>query len=110
MKNVSQKYLDIMSYGKALFWKYGMKRVTVEEICEEANVSKMTFYKYFGNKDKLALEIIRSLLENTLKEFLVVMESDIPFKKKVEATVKMKMEQTGTISKEFLSDLYTGDY
>ncbi|HYW94168.1 MAG TPA: hypothetical protein VE870_01120, partial [Bacteroidales bacterium] len=33
-----------------------------------------------------------------------------PFKKKVEATVKMKMDSAGTISKELLADLYTGDY
>ena len=110
MSTVSIKYKDIMSTGKDLFWKYGMKRVTVEEICNEAKVSKMTFYKYFGNKDELALAIIKQMIDNTLKEFINLMESDVPFKKKVQGTVRMKMEQSGNISKEFLSDLYTGDY
>ena len=31
------------------------------------------------------------------------MESDVPFKKKVQGTVSIKMAQTGNISKEFLS-------
>ena len=64
MSIVSKKYKDIMSTGKDLFWKYGMKRVTVEEICKEANVSKMTFYKYFGNKYELALAIIKSMVDS----------------------------------------------
>ena len=110
MSIVSKKYKDIMSTGKDLFWKYGMKRVTVEEICKEANVSKMTFYKYFGNKYELALAIIKSMVDSALKEFIDLMESDVPFKKKVQGTVSIKMAQTGNISKEFLSDLYAGDY
>ena len=57
MQNVNRKYDDIMSTGKDLFWKYGIRRVTVEEICEKSNVSKMTFYKYFPNKETLALEL-----------------------------------------------------
>ena len=30
--------------------------------------------------------------------------------RKIQETVRMKLEQAGTISKEFLSDLYTGEY
>ena len=110
MYRVSKKYQDIMATGKELFWKYGMKRVTVEEICEEAKVSKMTFYKYFSNKDELALAIIRSMIDETMKEFTNLMESDVPFREKVKGTVNLKMKQAGNISKEFLSDLHTGDH
>ena len=48
----SKKYQDIKKKGKELFWKYGTKRVTVEEICREAGVSKMTYYKFFKNKNE----------------------------------------------------------
>ena len=47
-KNI--KYNQILTKGKELFWKYGIKRVAIEEICKQAHVSKMTFYKYFKNK------------------------------------------------------------
>ena len=51
------KYLDIFKTAKDLFWKYGIKRVSIEEICKEAKVSKMTFYKFFPNK--IELEAVR---------------------------------------------------
>lgn len=47
-QNIKQQF--ILSAGKELFWKHGVKRVTVEEICVQASVSKMTFYKFFMNK------------------------------------------------------------
>ena len=110
MEAVSKKYLDILEKGRELFWKFGLKRVTVEEICSGAGVSKMTFYKYFRNKDQLALAILRSMIEQKTAEFTELMESEISFRKKVEATIKMKMDAGGDSSKELLTDLYNGDY
>ena len=47
---MSVKNDQIVKIGKDLFYKYGIKRVSVEEICAKANVSKMTFYKFYNNK------------------------------------------------------------
>ena len=110
MTTGTKKYQDIINTGKLLFWKYGMKRVTVEEICAEAGASKMTFYKYFGNKEELALHVIRTFWEQSIGKFKRLMDSDIDFKDKVREAIQMKMDGAGDISKEFLSDLYQGDY
>jgi len=56
------KYQAIFKTGKVLFWKHGIKRVTIEEICTEADVSKMTFYKFFPNKIELAKKLIQQIL------------------------------------------------
>ena len=53
------KYNDICREGRKIIWKHGIKRVSIEEICREAGVSKMTFYKYFPNK----LELVKSLFD-----------------------------------------------
>jgi len=51
MKTTSNpKREQILTTGKELFWKFGFKRVTIEEICKEAGVSKMTYYKFFTTK------------------------------------------------------------
>ncbi len=109
MVNVSKKYLDLLSTGKELFKRFGIKRVTVEEICSEAGVSKMTFYKYFNNKDQLALAIFKPIIEKKTKEFTDLMDSNISFSMKVEQTIMMKMEEGENLSKEFLSEVYSGD-
>ncbi len=54
----SPKFVQIVEIASELFRKYGVKRVTVEEICTTAQISKMTFYKYFANKKELADYII----------------------------------------------------
>jgi len=101
----NKKRKIIMETGRELFWKYGFKRVTIEEICAAAGVSKMTYYKFFSNK----MDLVKLLLNNTVTEavdkYKTVMDSDIPFQEKVELQIKMKMEGTSDISKEFMDDL-----
>lgn len=65
------KELDIYEASFSLFAKYGISKVTITELCQEANVSKMTFYKYFKNKQELVLKFVKivfeGLKENSLK-------------------------------------------
>ncbi|MBL0024612.1 MAG: helix-turn-helix transcriptional regulator [Saprospiraceae bacterium] len=49
----SKSYLKIITTAKKLFWKHGSSRVTIEELCREAGVSKMTFYRHFNNKNEI---------------------------------------------------------
>jgi AcrR family transcriptional regulator len=102
----NKKYRDIMETAKRLFWKHGLRRVTIEEICQEANVSKMTFYKYFPNKIELVKEILDKMFEENMKVFDQLMLSDIPFEEKMHRQIKMKLQGTQDISEEFVKDIY----
>ena len=55
----------LLNTGRRLFWKYGFKRVTISEICEEADVSKMTYYRCFENKTDLA----KTIFDKVVKEW-----------------------------------------
>ena len=63
MEKRSEKFESITSAAKSLFWKHGIRRVSIEEICEDAGVSKMTCYKYFSNKTAIAKYLIEDLFE-----------------------------------------------
>ncbi|NOZ62096.1 MAG: TetR/AcrR family transcriptional regulator, partial [Calditrichaeota bacterium] len=52
-----------------LFFRYGIRRVTVEEICRTAGVSKMTFYKYFKNKIDLVKKLMEKIYDQALAEY-----------------------------------------
>jgi len=106
MVNKGKKYYDIITAAKDLFWKHGFKRVTVEEICVTANVSKMTFYKYFPNKTELAKQIISNIFDENMNKFNEMMLSDISFAEKMKLQVRMKLEGTKDISEEFVKDVY----
>lgn len=99
-----RKLREIMIASKKLFWKFGFKRVTIEEVCREANVSKMTFYKHFKNKKDLITHLINFIMDKAMMKYDDIMDSDIPFKEKVIKTLDLKMEQTQDMSNEFFDD------
>ena len=103
------KYQSIIQTGRELFWKHGIKKVTVEEICEQTPVSKMTFYKHFDNKIELAKTIMKDLFDDGIRQYRDIIDSDISYEEKVKKIIQMKMDNTYDLSREFLNDIYRGD-
>ena len=100
----------ILKTGKELFWKYGFKRVTIEEVCKEAGISKMTFYKYFSNKIELVKTIMDDILRVSLDKYKLIMASDIPYPEKVVEMIHLKKDQIEHMSSEFFKDyVQSGD-
>ncbi|MCD6116697.1 TetR/AcrR family transcriptional regulator [bacterium] len=110
MKRKNEKFDRIISTGKKLFWKYGIKRVSVEEICQHSNVSKMTFYKYFKNKVDLACTILDGLVKEGVADYNKIMSSDDTFKNKLENIILLKIKYSENLSFEILNDLYSGNF
>ena len=108
MPVTSKKESDIKVAAKDLFWRHGIKRVSIEEICRNANASKMTFYKYFPNKQELAKTIFDDVIENSEKEFRDILNSDELPAIKINKILLMKLEGTNNISQEFMKDFYSG--
>ncbi len=102
----NQKLAAIVQTSKDLFWKHGIKRVTIEEICKEAGVSKMTFYKHFKNKTEVVKVIIAKITTEATEKYNAIMSQDIPFSEKISQSVHLKMEQTAEMSHEFFDDYY----
>ena len=106
MEKQSGKFEAIVSAARSLFWKHGIRRVTIEEICREAGVSKMTCYKYFSNKTAIAKYLIEDMFESGVKAYKEVYNSDIPYEEKVKKMVDLKMSNAYEISQELLDDIY----
>lgn len=103
----NEKYKNIQKTGKDLFWKFGIKRVTIEEICREAGVSKMTFYRLFSNKVDLAKTILDKVISTAMYQFKDILASDLEFAEKVNKMILMKHEGSQNISYEFINDIYS---
>ena len=93
--------LKILTAGETLFKKHGQKRVTIEEICRTAGVSKMTFYKYFPNKVELAKKILSRLAETQLAAFRELMSREIPFEEKIRESIRTKLEASRSFGNEW---------
>ncbi len=102
----SKKYDQILGATQKLFYRYGIKKVTIEDICKEANVSKMTFYKYFPNKIELAKTMLTNIFDQSERLFRELMESDTPFVEKMERLVQWKLDNSKDASMQFVAEIY----
>jgi AcrR family transcriptional regulator len=104
---LNKKHNNILAAAKMLFWKYGFKRVSIEEICREAKVSKVTFYKFYPNKIELAKTIIDQIVDNSMKDLKHLVENAVSTHELLGTLIKAKKEGVHEISREFVSDFYT---
>ncbi len=102
---MSRKRAQLIKVGEALFIKHGMRRVTVKEICKQADVSKPTFYKFFENKEALAREIAEQWIDDVVETIEGIEEADIPFQDKLLRLLAIKKELSARPGPEFFEDL-----
>jgi AcrR family transcriptional regulator len=106
---MSKKREQLIQTGEALFVKHGMRRITVEEICRQAGVSKPTFYKYFENKEALARRIDERWIEEALQRIDEIEGAEVSFPEKMEQILAVKLELAARPGPEFLEDLIALD-
>ncbi len=101
----SPKFRKLVQTARDLFFRHGIRRVTIEEICEKAGVSRMTFYRYFQNKDAIAMYILDQIYSDAWSNFDEILAEDIPFEEKIRRIAVVKMGMVDEYSREFLNEL-----
>lgn len=96
----------IESVAKELFFKHGFKKVTIDEICKKAHVSRKTYYTFYENKTALVLFILNEILSGTILKFKSVVNGNGTFAEKMEKSLELKYQFSKTISMEFVSDFF----
>jgi len=68
---MNDKHVTILRESSRLFVKYGIRSMSMDDLCRELGISKKTLYQYVGNKADLisqTLEYVVSQATETLKE------------------------------------------
>ncbi len=55
---MEEKYEEILSKANRIFQTYGIKSVSMEDVCKELKISKKTLYQYVDNKTDLLIKAI----------------------------------------------------
>ncbi len=100
---------DILRTAEDLFMQFGYDRVSVEEICREAGVSKVTFYKYFKNKFGVLEEYMTIRLELGMDVFNRIRAADASLQEKMAALIAMKESAVSHFTPVFYKSLLSGD-
>jgi AcrR family transcriptional regulator len=104
MEDMPKKKVQIIEAAEKLFNQFGFKKVSVEEICEAAGASKMTFYKYFANKNELIKHLWQVMIDESWAKLDKLEQQDVPFAEKVKMIIKMKEEATSQMGSEYIRD------
>ena len=94
-----------LKISEKLFFKFGYRRVTIKDICEGASLSKMTFYRYFKNKEEVAKIVLKNIIDESNKKFESIMESDNLFINKIENLILLNESFIDRIGIDFLNDI-----
>lgn len=66
----------ILKTAGELFFKFGIRSVSIDEICNELHISKKTFYTIFKQKDELVAELLNAMGQKQEKDFKAILEQD----------------------------------
>ena len=103
------KKQQIERKAKELFWKHGFKKVTIEEICNKATVSRKTFYSFYENKSALIIFLLQQITDEQIAEYEALINRDITFSEKMEKMLALKYKSGKSFSKEFVDDFFHPD-
>lgn len=104
-----RKMESIKNSALKLFNDYGIKKVSIDEIAEEANVSKVTIYKYFQSKEGLYREVVKMVYQNTIDNVEKILQSKEDFLEKLKFIIFTKEQSQSLLNGKFIEDVMKND-
>ena len=99
------KAMQIKRAALELFREFGFNKVSIEEICELASASKMTFYRHFKNKSDLLRQIFAELAVLGQQQAEAILARDEEFRRKFDAIMRFNEEFRERLGYRLISDL-----
>jgi AcrR family transcriptional regulator len=98
--------IEILEAAKELFFKHGFKRISIEDICNKAEVSRRTFYVYYENKTDLLIKLLEHIYEDNLQRIFAITNSELPFSEKLIQITNYNIAELEKMTPEFLADIH----
>jgi AcrR family transcriptional regulator len=67
----------ILKTAGELFFKFGIRSVSIDDICNELHISKKTFYIVFKQKDELVVELLDAMSQKKEKDYRAALGSTL---------------------------------
>jgi AcrR family transcriptional regulator len=101
-KRTREKKNAVIKAAQELFAEKGISEVSITEIASRASVSRVTLFKYFGDKRTLAREAMLDWVVTLLSEYEAILTSDRPFPQKLYGILSAKLEGREKIGEQFI--------
>ncbi|KGP73085.1 TetR/AcrR family transcriptional regulator [Pontibacillus yanchengensis] len=105
-KRTELKKKNILDTAFELFSTQGIQKVSIQEIAKKAEVSQVTIYNYFGSKDQLLVESVKSFAFSRLEEVKYLLnDPSLAFDEKIRQLITLKMDNIFQFDLEFMQTL-----
>ncbi|MFD2932155.1 TetR/AcrR family transcriptional regulator [Spirosoma flavum] len=95
----------ILAETERLFWKYGVRSVTMEDIAKQLGISKKTIYQHFADKEQILYQVILDKMGKNQSEMACMhVEKDNPVEEILQV-LSMMQKQADHISPNLLIDV-----
>ncbi|GAB2548135.1 TetR/AcrR family transcriptional regulator [Spirosoma aerophilum] len=95
----------ILEEAERLFWKYGVRSVTMEDIARNLGISKKTIYQHFSDKEQILYQVIESKIGRNLSEMnCMVVETANPVEELL-SVLNMMQRNADHVSPNLLIDV-----
>lgn len=108
-KRAQQKKQSITQATLRMLQTTDSKKLRIADIAEEAGVSQVTIYNYYGSKEALVREAIMEYIRNTIKEFADFLAGSHTLKEKIEYIIFQKKQSSKTFSLQMMREIWQGD-
>ena len=108
-RRTQEKKENIIQTAQKLFAEKGVAAVSITDIAVKARVSRVTIFKYFGDKDTLAKEAMFSWIEVLMSEYEGILTSDMPFHGKLLKLLSTKLSGREKIGELFINSAVWDD-
>ncbi|MEZ0372917.1 MAG: TetR/AcrR family transcriptional regulator [Candidatus Sericytochromatia bacterium] len=105
MPKSGKKYAHLLTTAEALFLQFGIRRVSVEEICRKAGISKATFYKSFANRGELAVAVLNRLTAPLRQQMESELLADTPYAGRLLRLLAIKRQSAQLLGPNLIQDL-----
>jgi len=92
-----KKMDDILTAACELFSNNEIKSVSISEIAKKANVSQVSIYNFFENKENLAKQAYFKIMDEIMADLETLIKSNISFKEKFEKMVNISLNSADTL-------------
>jgi AcrR family transcriptional regulator len=91
------KKTEIQTASQSLFSRFGLKKVTTDDIAREASVSKATVYKIYSNKSEIFDDVVRLEAEQLLEAVKEAVAGERTVEGKFRAHLLTKFSKLGKL-------------
>lgn len=105
MTGDSQVQVRIIEKAEELFLKFGVSKVTVDEIASELGMSKKTLYKYFDSKESLIAMVMSTRRDRIKSGVFDIIQSDRDLIEKLSVLMTFIGSQFAQATPNFIQDL-----